>query len=146
MAWIEPIIDRTQEDVLYAMANQGLDQDLKGAWNVSDVNRIINNINYLHSLLGFYGYNSTITQQNDFIMSDLPHVNSKIDVIRNNINTIINSFYKRNNPTIRYGDVFDFNDANTLEMNLKITNDLLESLIAELKYSGTFVSGQDIIL
>lgn len=146
MAWIEPIIDRTQYDVLYAMQNQSSIEDLKGAWNVSDVNRIINNVNYLHGLLGIHGYNSTITPQSEFVISDLPYVTSKIKVIRDNINAIVNSFYKLGNPIIRYGDIFDYNDANSLEQNLKITNDLLESLILDLKYSGNFYSGEEIIL
>ena len=146
MAWITPIIDRTQQDVLYALANQNSTDNLKGAWNISDVNRIINNIDYLNTKLLEQNYTSGVSTQNNFVMTDLPYVNSKIDIIRNNVNKIVDCFYKMNNPNIRYGTVFDYNDANTLEINLKITNDLLESLIALFKYSGTFYSGTGLLI
>ena len=146
MAWITPIIDRTELDVLYALVNQNNTTDLKGSWNVSDVNRIIGNIEYLNTKLIEQNYNPNIGTIPQWQMEDLPYVNSKVDVIRNNVGKIVNSFYKMENPNIRYGTVLDYNDANTLEINLKITNDLLESLIALFKYSGTFYSGEDVVL
>lgn len=145
MAFITPIIDRTEQDVLYAMLNQNSTQDLKGAWNVSDINRLINNINHLKTELQKLGYNASITAQADFIESELPFA-SKLDIIRNNIKSIVNSFYKFNNPEIRYGDIFDYEDANTLEINLKITNDLLTSLLNELRYCGEGYCGESITL
>ena len=146
MAWITPIIDRNQMDVIYALANQNSVMGLKGSWNISDVNRIINNIQHLNTKLAEQNYYPNTNNIPNWVMTDLPHVNSKVDIIRDNVNKIVYSFYKLNNPNIRYGTVFDFNDANALEINLKITNDLLESLIANYKYSGTFSSGEDLVL
>ena len=57
--WINPVYDRTQEDVEYAkqkiaewiaadtMENSLVVHDLKGCLNVSDLNRIEGNIKYL---------------------------------------------------------------------------------------------------
>ena len=54
MTWTTPITDRTFEDVKYAFENQNLSTDLKGAWNVSDTTRIINNMLYLRNLIKQY--------------------------------------------------------------------------------------------
>lgn len=142
MAFITPIVDRTAEDVLYAMQNQNSTSNLKGAWNISDVNRIIQNVNHLKTLLESEGYSITIIPQSNFVMADLPYVNSKIDILRNNVNAIVNAFHKLNNPSIRYGNILDYTDANTLELNLQITNNLLEGLISSYRYCGTFICGQ----
>lgn len=146
MAWITPIIDRTSVDVQFAFDNQNDASDLKGAWNISDINRVINNIEYLKTLLNSYGYFPSITTMTPFTESSLPYISTVMNVIRTNVINITNSFYKLNNPNIRFGAIFDYTDANNLEINLKLTNDLLESMIELFKYSGTFYSGEDLIL
>ena len=63
MAWIQPIFDRTDEDVLKAITYDNIgykylaqeqkaewDNGLKGALNYTDINRIENNIKYLANL------------------------------------------------------------------------------------------------
>lgn len=142
MAWITPIIDRTLSDVQYAIANQNDVSNLKGAFNIYDIDRIINNVEHLKILLNEYGYFPVITPLPSLSEGDLPYLSTVIDVLRTNVENVVESFYQLNNPTIRYGNVFDYNDANSLEINLKITNDLFASMIASIKYAGTFYAGE----
>ena len=146
MAWSTPIIDRTLEDVEFAKANQNYTTTLKGAWNVSDINRVINNTKHLSDLLNANGYPNTIKSQGTFVVTDLPYVNSVMDVVRSNVQAVVNCYYKSGNPTIKYGNTFDYNDANALEINLDITNKLLTSMIDAYKYCGTTVCGETDVL
>ena len=50
MSWIESVTDRELFDVLYARRNADIGEDLKGAINASDLNRIGNNIKVLVAL------------------------------------------------------------------------------------------------
>ena len=56
MSWSSPIFDRTLSDVEYAFQNQSSALNLKGAWNISDANRVIDNCKYLETLLNDLGY------------------------------------------------------------------------------------------
>lgn len=136
MSWITPIIDRTQTDVDYAKANQNSSSDLKGAWNISDVNRIIDNTIYLRDILKNYNYDVGFDNQSHVTESDFPYILSFMKILKDNVNSVVNCFYKYNNPTINYSNTFNFNDANNIEINLNITNTLLENMINELLYSG----------
>ena len=146
MAYTTPIIDRTQADVLYAISNQNAVADLKGALNVSDVNRIINNSIYLRDLLEENGFYADFTDQTLFTQATLPHIHSKIDIIKDNINLLVTSFYQFNNPVLHYGNILDYADVNAMEENLKITNDLISALILELRLCGYTTCGEDINL
>ena len=137
MAWTTPITDRTQADVTYAKANQNNVSDLKGAWNISDANRIIENTIYLKDLLIANGYPCSITNQALFVETDLPYVESKMKILKDNVQSVIDSFYKAtNHPIIVYGMNFNYQNANDLELDLDLTNQLLQNMILELKYCG----------
>ncbi len=59
--WIDPIFDRTEEDVAYAIANQDQTTEMKGALDYRGLNRIEDNIDFLCDLLNDYHYYCTIT-------------------------------------------------------------------------------------
>ena len=58
----------------------------------------------------------------------------------------LRQFYKFNNPTIVYGTNASYTGANTMEINLDITNTLLENLISILLYCGEPYAGDTITL
>ena len=144
--WTTPITDRTANDVAYAKANQNESADLKGAWNISDANRVINNTIYLRDLLNQYGYTVEFDDQPLLTEADFPYRDSVIKVMKDNINAVVNAFYEFNNPTIMYGTTASYTGANTMEINLDITNTLLENLISNLLYCGEPYSGDTITL
>jgi hypothetical protein len=147
MAWSTPIFDRQLSDVEYAMLNQNSTSDLKGAFNISDANRIINNTIYLRDLLNLYGYDvEQFPNQTLLTETDLPHVNSVIEVMKSNIIKVVDAFYKDGNPEITYGNILDYISVNAMELNLNITNTFLESMIASVILCGNYISGQSILL
>ena len=54
--WINPITDRTQADVEFARANPELLANLKGALNISDLNRISENLIWIGENIAIYKY------------------------------------------------------------------------------------------
>jgi hypothetical protein len=71
--WLDPVFDRTQEDVDFANKNRNHPEPLKGMRNVSDLNRISGNMKYLCNLLLVNGYNAPeITSRDDWEKTDFP--------------------------------------------------------------------------
>lgn len=141
MAWTTPINDRTQSDVDYALANQSATIDLKGAWNVSDANRVIDNTLYLKERLNAQGYYFTYTPQSHIAEADFPYKISFVNVMKDNINNMIAAFYSSGNPVIGYNMNPNYITANSIETNLKITNELLVLMIQSFRVCGTFNCG-----
>ena len=137
MAWITPIIDRVLSDVS--------NKTSKGYINAVDLNRIENTCSYLADQLNSYGYSVSITVKTDWTMEDFPYP-SEIDRIRDNVNALITAYYKlQGSPDIRYVDTINYEDANSLEQNIKNIDTLLQNMISGFRYSGTFFSGQEVI-
>jgi hypothetical protein len=147
MAWQTPIFDRSSADVTYALANSGSSQELKGAFNFSDLNRIESNTKYLQALLLSNGISVSITTKENWNVSDFPQMVA-IDRIRQNIKNIIGGFREMaGSPSITLGkDYLDIIDINLLEENINNVNLLLERMIAYFRVSGTFVSGEEVLL
>lgn len=166
MAWINPIIDRTQSDVNYiinlknAIIDIGwenatveqvfnwLSSDtdlLKGSLKYTDLNRIENNIDYLYSLLSSYGYSFTITTRGTWTANEVVKL-SDIDRIKQNIINMVDAFVElTGSPTLTLGqDYINFTIANDIETLIYNTNYLLELMIGSFRYSGTYYySGTD---
>ena len=119
-------------------------------YNYYDLNRVNTNIQYLSDYLSVLGYNTAQTMKVDYTRTDFPKV-SDINATRAAINRIIAGFYLPPSvPSIVVNSIrkqiFDFNKANALELNLQALYDIYNLVSPSFKYSGTFVSGQDIIL
>ena len=74
--WISPIHDRKQSDVDYAKARIQAgynDTELKGCFNVTDINRIENNVRYIADRLNVLKYTNTI-ETKSWDMYGLPNV------------------------------------------------------------------------
>ena len=134
MAWINPVLNWTKEDTYEAI----------------DLNRVENNTEYISSLLSQYGYtrgittivkNRTITSYDDIV---------SINRVESNLDKLKHCFYTptdwRNSKTWIANMKFDYSDAYRYENNLNLLFNLSNILIDYLKYSGTFSSGQEVIL
>jgi len=65
--WLNPIFDRTQEDVDFAIMNRNHPEPLKGMRGNSDLDRISNNMRYVRDYLIANGYYAPeITSRNDW--------------------------------------------------------------------------------
>jgi len=152
LEWITPIYDRTQQDVDFAKTKiaewkSGKSNDvydLKGCLNVSDINRIENNIKYLSNKLNELGYsNNTYTKV--WSRTGLPN-QQDIDRIINNVKELITAFCQQQSAPNIPDRLVDYNDINAIEKNLSLIKELIDYMVNSYKVSGALQSGQTIYL
>lgn len=147
MSWSNPITDRTLDDVLYALENQNLVEDLKGAFNISDANRIIDNTLYLKELLESYEFPVLDYEPQEHIVeTDIPYISSVIWLMIQNVIVVTNAYYITTHQTLSYPNNLNYQKVNDIEENLRLTYKLLTDMISNAKKCGTFISGQTVIL
>lgn len=148
MPFITPIYNRTSADAVTAKANQDSASDLIGALNVSDLNRIESNTEWMHDQLLSYGYSTTVVDiKTDWVEADLMYLDD-IDRIRQNVKNVVEAYYAlADNPEITLGDdKLTTTHINTLEHNLYNLNIVLQRMLESFRRSGTFRAGQGVIL
>lgn len=149
--WINPVFDRTQEDVDFAIKtieewiNTDIAgklfvlYDLKGCLNVSDINRIENNIAYLAEILISHGYYPNVVTKT-WTNTGLPTEND-IERIIKNLHEILNSFYVSQKAPAVPKNLLSYEEVNAIEENLFITKELIDIMLNSFKVSGAFYSG-----
>ena len=152
ITWITPIYDRTLLDVEFAKSKiaewisgkSNVVYDLKGCLNVSDINRIEGNINYLSGKLNELGYVNT-TYIKSWNRLGLPN-QQDINRITNNIKELITAFCQHPSAPNVPDKMVDYNDINAIEKNLDLIKELIEYMINSFNVSGALQSGQSINL
>ena len=119
---------------------------IKGAWNFEDANRVIQNSSFLRDLLLLYGYVATFSDQTLLTESSLPHFTSVHSLYKENVQKLLDAFPDFGGPVLNTDNYFDYEDANDLELNLKLLYDYIQNVIATFKRCGTFSCGQSISL
>lgn len=154
--WLDPVFDRTERDVAEAkeQIQKWIDEfltgnpvetyELKGCLNLSDINRIEGNIQYLSDKLEALCYTPG-TSSKTWRKSDLPTA-SDITRILTNVRLIISSYYQRKgSPSVPEG-MGDYSDINAIEENLYNIKILLDSMLECFPKSGTLQVGATKIL
>ena len=147
--WINPIFDRTQADVDFALSkiaewrNSKADgeDELRGCLNVSDINRIENNIRYLSDNLSDLCY--------------FPHADTRVwdskglpdtdDISRiiGHIRKIISAFCQHDTAPALPETMLTYEQINDIEGNLYLLKGLLGDMIVRFKECGTFECGEE---
>jgi hypothetical protein len=154
--WIEPIYDRTLDDVYAAKAQiaewikaiqtgETVDTyDLKGCLNLSDINRIEGNIKFLSEKLSALGYLPDVTVKT-WKRSGIP-TEGDIERIIDNIKAIIRAYYQQEGVSDLPPGMTGWGEINAIEENLAKIKELYDAMIRSFKLSGTFTSGSTQIL
>ena len=133
----ELIIDRTLNDVMQNNA--------KGNYNISDLNRIKKWQIYLKDIINEKGYYvSPLVIHDDWVITDLPH-QSEINDIKNNITKLRNGYFVlRTTPQTpsTERDYITYSDANDIEKIFRDIEFLVNSNDNTHIYSGVANSGQ----
>lgn len=138
--WKQPIIDRTQADVQYAQAHRDSLEPLKGARNISDLQRVRDNLQHLSDVLNGYGYVVSLLAMP---ISEVPTY-SEIQTISNNIQRMRNVLSVfTSTPSTPKLPINVYWKMNDLEKILHDIDILIKNMIAEFTYSGETYSGED---
>ena len=149
MTWIEPVFDRTQADVEYALnkmaewraTGETNTSDLKGCFNVNDINRIENNIAYLATnLSSLYYFSAPVTKT--WEQTQIPTVDD-MNRILNNVRELNEAFYQSPEAPPVPDGLFTISQVNDLEENLYQLKTMLDNMISSFKQSGAFECGEE---
>lgn len=146
MAWIEPIFDRIQADVDFALQqiqrwrDEGSSDitDLKGCFNVSDMNRIENDIQFLSDNLSDLYYFSTVNTKT-WDKASLPTV---VDINRMIENTRILVLSICKDAPELPTTLVTFTDVNCIEGILNRLKMILDDMTASFLECDTFECGE----
>ena len=145
--WIEPVFDRTEEDVSLAKAYNKSPSgssvtEYKGALNAADLNRIEGNCEYLSELLHSCGYTSHVTVKTDWSMTDFPTL-TEFTRVRDNITELLNAYAQAQDmPEMRADDRTDYVEINNMEFDLYRINEMIADMKAIYMYSGELYGGE----
>ena len=136
--WIEPIIDRTLQDV----RNK---DSIRAYLNYWDLNRIEMDTEYLADMLNGYGYNQNLLHKTDWLMSDFPYLSQR-ERVRTNGLELIEAYHEQGIPLPGTLQNLDWRKLNELENILKLTKEMIHRMEQSFRYSGTFYCGQEVAL
>lgn len=149
--WIDPIFDRTDEDVTFAKeqvqawitaqltGNPIETYELKGCLNLTDINRIEGNIQYLSDRLDSLHYPPG-TNCKTWTRSGMP-TDRDIRRILNNVKLIISAYYQQEGVTDVPESMGTYTDINAIEENLYYIKQLVDAMVGSFQKSGMFQSG-----
>lgn len=116
-------------------------------YNAVDVNRVEANTQHIAQLLESVGYTPVLSNVVvDWTIEGIPYLIG-INRIESNIEALAEAFITplgwgtTKNWSVSNG--FDCNDANRLERNLQLINDLLLKAIDNFRYCGTLATGEE---
>ena len=126
-----------EDDVL--IVKVGDVYELKGCLNLLDLNRIESNIDFLAENMENYFYHPNIHSKR-WTQVDMPNQNDMSRII-DNIRSLIYAFYSPNNPPSLPTTLLSYLDINSIEENLYLIKQLLDSMQSSFKKLGTIKSG-----
>lgn len=147
--WLEPVFDRTLADVDFAIAkikewrDSGATDvyELKGCFNVSDINRIEGNIQYLTEELRKLYYFSK-TYPTTWNVSGLPDEVAIIGIFQD-VERLINAYFITTEAPSIPTTLQTYEQVNDLEKILYLIKNEMDNMVASYRECGTFNCGED---
>ena len=150
------ITDRSQEDVdrlLYLLSRyrageitdeerQEFAGNAKGAYNISDINRVGRALNYVNDMLTDIGYDLTIDSRHDWEMDEYFQTQDFQKYLRDvkKIRSAIAVFLET--PETPEMEGFDYSGANAIEKILVDVDFLISQIAKNWFYSGEIYAGE----
>lgn len=112
-------------------------------YNYSDLNRVEAKTAEVAELLTAQGYVTTVVVKTDWSMTDFP-TQTEMNRYLGNVKKCVNNFCQMPGVTLPDAmDRLDYIGANNIEKTLVGIEKLLEYMLAVMRYSGTFYSGNE---
>lgn len=108
------IFDRTSNDVREALNNAKSEENLKGAYNYTDLNRVESWCEYLQNVLGEYGFDEELEIKKNWSLTDYPTL-SQVNRIRGNIDILKTFCSSLLTESIVYNNTMTYEQANIIE-------------------------------
>ena len=118
--------------------------ELKGCLNLSDLNRIEDNIVFLAGNMKDFSYSPSVYGR-QWNRADMPKESDMSQII-DNIRALISAFYTPNNAPPLPTTMLSYTDINAIEENLYLLKQMLDCMQTSFKQVGTIKSGLRMIL
>jgi hypothetical protein len=118
--------------------------ELKGCFNLLDLNRIEGNIAFLAEKMESFSYSPNIHGK-QWTKVDMPNQNDMSRII-DNIRSLMDAFYSPDNPPSLPATMLTYTDINAIEENLYLIKQLLDCMQSSFKKVGTIKSGSKTFL
>ncbi len=113
-------------------------------YNISDLNRVESNVQTLSDLLNTAGYINSVDTKDTWSVTEFFNVEDDVRYI-GNIDNLIDVFYTTAPQLPDSVRRMNYVGANNIEKNLESIYTLINNMIDNYKYAGTFESGEDIL-
>ncbi len=117
---------------------------MKGAYNYEDLNRVGEAVQYLADQLGGYGYLVEVKPKTNWAENTIP-LAGQVETYLNDLNALKAKFYGTTDLPDTMDNI-DLEDANNIEKLLIEIEIYINWMVAGFRKSGTFKSGQGVIL
>ena len=131
-----------EDDVL--VVRVGDVYELKGCFNLLDLNRIEGDIAFLAEHMEEFAYAPNIHGK-EWNRIDMPNQNDMSRIV-DNIRALIDAFYTPDNPPSRPSTMLSYSDINAIEENLYLLKQMLDCMQTSFKKVGTIKSGSRMLL
>lgn len=123
----------------------GVTDRIKGVnYDVSDLNRVGHNVQYLTQTLISYGYSVTTTPKTNWTKGDL-FWEDELEIYRQNVQNLKTAYYGTTLlPSTM--DKLDHTGANNIEKLLAELEERISRMEQSFIHTGTFYVGQEVIL
>lgn len=118
--------------------------ELKGCFNLLDLNRIEGNIAFLAEKMESFSYSPNIHDK-QWTNIDMPNQDDMTRIV-DNIRSLIDAFYSPDNPPTLPTTMLTYTDINAIEENLYLIKQLLDCMQSSFKKAGTIKSGSTTFL
>ena len=142
--WMSPVHNRTQSDVdyaIYQISKGNNSVEYKGCFNVSDINRIENNVRYVADRLNVLKYTNTI-ETKSWTFYGVPDT-TEITRLINNVTKLISAYYKPEGSPALPNTLLTYEQVNALEKILYMIKSLIDTEENQYRYCGTITCGED---
>ena len=113
--------------------------ELKGCFNLLDLNRIEDNITFLAENMESFAYSPNIRTK-EWRRADMPNQNDMSRIIEN-VRSLISAFYTPNNLPLLPYTMLSYTDINAIEENLYLIKQMLDCMQSSFKKVGTIKCG-----
>ena len=113
--------------------------ELKGCFNLLDLNRIEDNITFLAENMESFAYSPNIRTK-EWRRADMPNQNDMSRIIEN-VRSLISAFYTPNTLPLLPYTMLSYTDINAIEENLYLIKQMLDCMQSSFKKVGTIKCG-----
>ena len=118
--------------------------ELKGCFNLLDLNRIEGDIAFLAEHMEEFAYAPNIHGK-EWNRGDMPNQNDMSRIV-DNVRALIEAFYTPDNPPPLPSTMLSYGDINAIEENLYLLKQMLDCMQTSFKKVGTIKSGSRMLL